>query len=128
MSDVRDDRRYTETHEWVEMLADGTARVGITEHAQEAMGELVYVDLPEAGRAVKRGESLAVVESVKAASDLYAPFDGEIVETNGRLTASPELVNSAPYGDGWVVRLRPARKDDVEQLLDAAAYRRTLER
>jgi len=127
MSDVPRDRRYTESHEWIEMLADGTARIGITDHAQEAMGELVFVELPEAGRTVKRGESLAVVESVKAASDIYAPMDGEIVETNGRLTASPELVNSAPFGDGWILRLRPARKGDADQLLDAAAYQRTLE-
>jgi glycine cleavage system H protein len=109
------------------MLADGTARIGITDHAQEAMGELVFVDLPDAGRTVKCGESLAVVESVKAASDIYAPIDGEVVEANGRLGTSPELVNEAPYGDGWIVRLRPARKEDAEQLLDAAAYARTLE-
>jgi glycine cleavage system H protein len=108
------------------MLADGTARIGITDHAQEAMGELVFVDLPDAGRTVKRGDSLAVVESVKAASDIYAPMDGEIVETNDKLTASPELVNGSPYGDGWIVRLRPARKEDANQLLDAAAYTRTL--
>ena len=127
MSDVPGDRRYTESHEWVQMLDDGTARVGITDHAQEAMGEIVFVELPEAGALAKRGEGIAVVESVKAASDIYAPVDGEVVEANTRLADAPELINGAPYGDGWIMRIRVARPADVDGLLDAASYERTLE-
>jgi len=127
MSEVPSDRRYTESHEWVQQLSDGTARIGITDHAQEAMGELVFVELPEPGVKVTRGEGIAVVESVKAASDIYAPLDAEVIEANSRLVDQPELVNSAPYADGWIVRVRPVRPGDVDQLLDAAAYERTLE-
>jgi len=127
MSDVPGDRRYTESHEWVQVLSDGSARMGMTDHAQEAMGEIVYVELPEAGTALKRGESIAVVESVKAASDIYAPVDGEVVEANARLNDHPELINDKPYEDGWILRIRPARTADADKLLDAAAYTKTLE-
>jgi glycine cleavage system H protein len=127
MSDVPSDRRYTDSHEWVQVLSDGSARIGITDHAQEAMGEIVYVELPEPGAKLTRGEGVAVVESVKAASDIYAPIDGEVIEANSQLTENPELINDAPYEGGWIMRVRPARTADVEQLLDAAAYERTLE-
>jgi len=127
MSDVPSDRRYTESHEWVQPQRDGTARIGITDHAQEALGELVFVELPEPGAKVTRGEGVAVVESVKAASDIYAPIDGEVIEANSRLADQPELINGSPYEDGWILRIRPARAGDVDQLLDAAAYERTLQ-
>jgi glycine cleavage system H protein len=127
MSEIPSDRRYTETHEWVHVLSDGSARIGITDHAQEAMGEIVYVELPESGATLKRGESIAVVESVKAASDIYAPVDGEVIEANTRLNDNPELINDKPYEDGWIVRVRLTRKGDEAKLLDAAAYQKTLE-
>ena len=127
MSEVPSDRRYTETHEWVHVLSDGSARIGITDHAQEAMGEIVYVELPESGATLKRGQSIAVVESVKAASDIYAPVDGEVIEANTRLNDNPELINDKPYEDGWIVRVRLAHKGDEAKLLDAAAYQKTLE-
>ena len=127
MSEVPSDRRYTETHEWMHVLSDGSARIGITDHAQEAMGEIVYVELPESGATLKRGESIAVVESVKAASDIYAPVDGEVIEANTRLNDNPELINDKPYEDGWIVRVRLARKGDEAKLLEAAAYQKTLE-
>jgi glycine cleavage system H protein len=101
--------------------------MGITDHAQEAMGEIVYVELPEAGTTLKRGESIAVVESVKAASDIYAPVEGEVIEANTRLNDHPELINDKPYEDGWILRIRPARAGDADKLLDAAAYTKTLE-
>jgi glycine cleavage system H protein len=127
MSELPGDRRYTESHEWVQKLSDGTVRIGITDHAQDAMGELVFVELPEPGAKVARGDGIAVVESVKAASDIYAPLDGEVIEANSRLVDQPDLVNSSPYTDGWIVRVRPVRPGDADQLLDAAAYGRTLE-
>ena len=127
MSDVRSDRRYTESHEWVQPQRDGTACMGMTYYAQEALGELVFVELPEPGAKVTRGEGVAVVESVKAASDIYAPIDGEVIETNSRLADQPELINSSPYEDGWILRIRPARASDIDRLLDAAAYERTLQ-
>ena len=127
MSEVPSDRRYTESHEWVQKLSDGTVRIGITDHAQDALGELVFVELPEPGAKVARGDGIAVVESVKAASDIYAPLDGEVIETNTRLVDQPELINNSPYADGWILRVRPVRPDDVDKLLDAAAYEHTLE-
>jgi glycine cleavage system H protein len=127
MSDVPSDRKYTETHEWVQALPDGTVRVGITAHAQDAMGEIVYVELPEVGGLAKRGVGIAVVESVKAASDIYAPVDGEVVEANVRLADAPELINSAPYGDGWIMRIKPSAGKADAGLLDAAGYAKSLE-
>jgi glycine cleavage system H protein len=127
MSDVPSDRRYTESHEWVLAMPDGTVRVGITDHAQDAMGEIVYVELPEVNGLAKRGVGVAVVESVKAASDVYAPIDGEIVEVNARLADAPELINSDPYGEGWIMRIKPSDPAAQEGLLDGAAYAKTLE-
>jgi glycine cleavage system H protein len=127
MSDVPSDRKYTDSHEWVQVLSDGSVRIGITDHAQEAMGEIVFVELPEPGAALTRGEGVAVVESVKAASDIYAPIDGEVIEANVRLSDNPELINDEPYDGGWIMRVRPARAGDVDALLDAAAYERTLD-
>jgi glycine cleavage system H protein len=122
MSNIPVNLKYLKSHEWVEVSNDGTARIGVTDHAQELLGDMVFVDLPEVGRKVKAGEECAVVESVKAASDVYSPLAGEVVEVNEALQGSPELVNKAPYGDGWLMRLKLANPADVNALLDAAAY------
>src|ERR1700753_567621 len=109
MSNVPSDLKYTKSHEWVRALPDGTVEVGITDHAQHALGELVFVEVPEAGRTLKLAESCAVVESVKAASDVYSPIAGEVTEGNPLLASEPESVNNEPYGDGWLMRVRPAK-------------------
>ncbi|RME80920.1 MAG: glycine cleavage system protein GcvH [Zetaproteobacteria bacterium] len=111
--------QYTKEHEWVRMEGD-VATVGITDHAQEALGDIVYVELPEPGRKLKAGEAFAVVESVKAASDVYAPVAGEVIEVNEALSEHPEWINTDPYGKGWMVKIR-AEGETVE-LLDAATY------
>jgi glycine cleavage system H protein len=113
--------RYTRDHEWVR-LADGIATVGITDHAQTALGDIVFVDLPEPGREVAAGEDCAVVESVKAASDIFAPLAGRITETNPALADDPALVNRDPAGEGWFFRLAPADPAAFDTLLDEAAY------
>jgi glycine cleavage system H protein len=120
MSEIPADLSYTREHEWVRTEADGAVVVGISDHAQAQLGELVYVELPEVGRVVEAGAALAVVESTKAASDVYAPVSGSVVAVNEALNASPELVNGSPYRDGWLVRLRPSA--EATGLLDAAAY------
>ena len=122
MSNVPGDLRYTRSHEWVRTLPDGSVEIGITDHAQGALGDLVFVEVPEAGRQVSGGDAFAVVESVKAASDVYSPLGGEVIAGNDALAAQPELVNQEPYGQGWLVRLRPASAAEVEALLDAAQY------
>lgn len=116
------DLRYTESHEWVRDNGDGTVTVGITEHAQEALGELVYAELPQAGRRVARGEACAVVESTKAASDVYAPLDGEILAANELLSSEPQTVNTAPFGDGWLFTMKPSDPAAVGALMTADAY------
>lgn len=118
--------KYTDSHEWVRSEADGTATVGITDHAQEALGDLVFIELPAVGRSVKAGEAVAVVESVKAASDIYAPIAGEIVAVNGGVVDAPEKVNADAYAN-WFFKLKPANAGDLAQLLDAAAYQATIE-
>ena len=115
------DLRYTESHEWVRRDADGTVTVGITDHAQAALGDLVYVELPDVGRKLAARDAAAVVESVKAASDVYAPVAGEVTAVNEALTNAPEQVNADPYG-AWLFKLRPAVAGAVDKLLDAAAY------
>jgi glycine cleavage system H protein len=128
MSNVPADLKYTKSHEWVRTLADGTVEAGITDHAQHALGDLVFVEVPEAGRAVKAGEPCAVVESVKAASDVYAPVTGEVAAGNPRLSAEPETVNTDPYGEGWLMRLRPAPGAlAAAALMSAADYQKVLE-
>ncbi|MBV8876405.1 MAG: glycine cleavage system protein GcvH [Gammaproteobacteria bacterium] len=128
MSNVPADLSYTKSHEWVRTLADGTVEIGITDHAQQALGDLVFVEVPEAGRSVKADEPCAVVESVKAASDVYAPIAGEIAAGNPRLAAEPEVVNAEPYGAGWLMRLKPsAGALAAAALLSAADYRKLLE-
>jgi glycine cleavage system H protein len=122
MSNIPKDLKYTKSHEWVKPNADGSVTVGITHHAQDLMGDMVFVDLPTAGTKVTSGKECGVVESVKAASDVYAPVSGEIVEANAALSDSPETVNKDPYGSGWMFRLKPANKAEVDALLDAKAY------
>lgn len=116
-----DDLKYTATHQWVRMKADGTVSAGITDHAQEQLGDVVFVQLPEVGRKVTRGENCAVVESVKAASDIPAPLSGEIVEVNPAVADAPEKLNQEPYA-AWLFRIRPADPSELKTLLDAAAY------
>jgi glycine cleavage system H protein len=113
--------KYTATHEWVKTEADGTITVGITDHAQELLGDMVYVEAPDIGRKIKAKEEVAVVESVKAAADVYAPVAGEVVGANADLDGAPEKVNSDPYG-AWIFRMKPDNAADVAALLDAAAY------
>lgn len=120
---VPDTLRYTGTHEWVRTEPDGTLSVGITDHAQDALGELVYLELPAPGRRLAAGEACVVVESVKAASDVYAPLAGEVVAANAALKEEPGRLNQDPYG-AWLFRLKPADGVDPSQLLDAAAYRK----
>ena len=127
MSNVPAELKYRDSHEWVRKEADGTYTVGITEHAQELLGDMVFVDLPDVGNTYSQGEDCAVAESVKAASDIYAPLSGEIVEANSGLDAEPELVNSAPYTDGWLFRIKATDDTEFETLLDAAGYQGTIE-
>jgi len=122
---VPQDLRYTASHEWVKREADGTVTVGITDHAQEALGDLVYVELPAVGRVVAALEACAVVESVKAASDIYAPVGGEVTAVNADLPGTPELVNQDAYA-AWLFKLKPADPGAVDALLDAAAYTATI--
>lgn len=127
MSNIPGDLKYTRSHEWIRVEDDGTVTVGITDHAQDALGDLVFVETPDGGRSVSAGEACAVVESVKAASDVYAPVAGEVVGGNEALGDRPELVNEDPYGEGWLFRIRPASADETGKLMDAAAYAASLE-
>jgi glycine cleavage system H protein len=113
--------KYTESHEWVRREADGTLTVGITEFAQEALGDMVFVELPEVGRSLAKGEACAVVESVKAASDVYAPVAGSVVAVNSALAEKPEMINTNAF-EAWMFRIKPANVADINALLDAAAY------
>ena len=122
MSNVPAELKYAKSHEWLRAESDGTCTVGISDHAQELLGDLVFVELPKVGRQVKAGEACAVVESVKAASDVYAPVNGEIVAVNDELTDSPELVNSEPYADGWLFRIKADDASAIDALLSAADY------
>jgi glycine cleavage system H protein len=118
-----DDLRYSKEHEWARTEHDGRVRVGITDFAQDALGDVVYVDLPEPGTRVSAGQAFGEVESTKSVSDVYAPVSGTIVERNGALEEKPELVNQQPYGDGWLVAIEAADPEELEQLLDAPGYR-----
>lgn len=121
MSNIPSDLRYAASHEWARLEADGSVTVGISDHAQEALGDVVYVELPEVGRQLNAGQEACVVESVKAASDIYAPVSGEVIAINEALADSPEQVNSDPYGS-WFFRLQPSDKAELDKLLDAAGY------
>lgn len=123
MSNIPNELKYLDSHEWLRVEADGSVTVGISDHAQSALGDLVFVEVPAVGRKLKAGESFAVVESVKAASDVYSPVSGEVIAVNEGLSAKPELINEAPYGDGWLMKVRPSDKAELNKLLDAAAYK-----
>ncbi|MEL5445531.1 glycine cleavage system protein GcvH [Serratia ureilytica] len=127
MSNVPTELKYASSHEWVRAEGNGVYTVGITEHAQELLGDMVFVDLPEVGRSVAAGEDCAVAESVKAASDIYAPISGEIVAVNGELESSPELVNSEPYGDGFLFQIKASDEGELANLLDATAYQASID-
>ncbi len=127
MSNIPEDLRYTESHEWVAQQEDGTLRVGITDYAQQQLGDLVYVELPEVGQSFVSGAECAVVESVKSASDLYMPVSGEIAAVNEELADSPELINQDPYGQGWIYEIQPSDPAELDGLLDAEGYREIIE-
>jgi glycine cleavage system H protein len=122
MSNIPQDIKYAQSHEWLRLGADGIATIGITDYAQGSLGDITFVQLPEVGANLKAGESFGVVESVKAASDLYAPVSGVVVGVNAALDASPELVNQSPFADGWMLRLKVTDSAAAASLLDAAAY------
>ncbi|KPQ24118.1 MAG: glycine cleavage system H protein [Halomonas sp. HL-48] len=125
MSNLPANLRYAESHEWVLDHQDGTVTIGITDHAQAALGDVVFVELPEVGATLTKGDEFGVIESVKAASDLYAPVDGEVIDVNDALEDAPETVNDAPYEGGWIMKVRLS-SDNLDGLLDADAYQATL--
>jgi glycine cleavage system H protein len=116
------DRLYSRDHEWVKDNSDGTARIGITDHAQELLTDIVFVELPAVGKKVAQHEPVAVVESVKSVSDVYAPISGEVIEVNKKLEDSPELINADAFGEGWIVKMRITEPAELQSLLSAAAY------
>ncbi len=120
--DIPEGYRFTEDHEWARQEDDGTITVGISWHAQDLLGDIVYVELPEEGESVEDGEEFGVVESVKAASDLYSPISGEVVAVNHDLDNGPEAVNESPYEDGWMIRVSPADESAFSELMDAEQY------
>ena len=126
MSKIPSDLKYAKSHEWAKKQPDGTVVIGITDHAQSALGDLVFVEVPKAGRKVNAGEACAVVESVKAASDVYAPISGEVVDSNPALANAPETLNQDPYGKGWMFKLKPANAKELDKMLDAAGYEKVV--
>lgn len=122
MSNIPSELKFTKTHEWVRLEDDGSITVGITDHAQELLGDIVFVELPEVNTAVNSGEDAGVVESVKAASDIYSPVSGEIIAINEELADTPEIINSDPYGTGWIFRVAPTDEGEVTELLDSDSY------
>lgn len=127
MSNIPKELKYASTHEWVRNEGDGIYTVGITEHAQDLLGDMVFVELPDVGDNVAAGDDVAVAESVKAASDIYAPIAGEIVEINEDLEDAPETVNSDPYGDGWLFKIKADDAGEVDSLLDAEGYQAVID-
>lgn len=127
MSNTPGDLKYASSHEWVRSEADGTVTIGITDHAQHALGDLVFVEVPKPGRKLAINEPCAVVESVKAASDVYSPIAGEVIASNAALADAPEILNTDPYGEGWMWKMKPANAADITALLDAAGYLKLIE-
>ncbi|WP_068639260.1 glycine cleavage system protein GcvH [Thauera butanivorans] len=121
MSNIPNELKYTKSHEWIRVEDDGSLTIGVTDHAQEALGDVVFLELPEAGRSVNAGEACAVIESVKAASDIYAPVAGEIIAANQDVADAPESVNADAYAN-WLFKLQPANAADIDALMDAAGY------
>ena len=127
MADIPENLKYLESHEWAKIEDDGTVTVGISDHAQELLGDIVFVELPQVGSSIEKQADVAVVESVKAASDVYSPVSGEIIATNENLENAPETVNSSPYDDGWFFKVKPTNIEEVSDLLDAEAYKQLSE-
>ena len=122
MSEIPTDARYTSSHEWARLEEDGTVTIGITDHAQDALGDIVFVELPEVDADIPQGAACCVVESVKAASDIYMPISGVVVDTNQALVDEPEIINASAYDDGWIFKIKPIDEDEIENLMDASAY------
>ncbi|MCM2971312.1 glycine cleavage system protein GcvH [Larsenimonas suaedae] len=127
MSQIPENLKYSDSHEWILDHNDGTVTLGITDHAQDALGDVVFVELPELGQALVSGEEFGVIESVKAASDLYAPLSGEVVAINESLEDAPESINESPYEDAWLIKVQLEDSSELEKLLDATAYQQLLE-
>lgn len=123
MSEILSDLKYTKSHEWLRMQDDGIATIGITDHAQDALGDIVYVELPEVGASFGQGQECAVIESVKAAADLYCPVSGEIMEVNEQLTDAPESINKSPFENGWIFKIRIENEGQLADLMDDSAYK-----
>lgn len=127
MSEVPTELKYTKSHEWVRQEDDGTVTIGITDHAQELLGDLVFVELPEEGSEMSAEDAACVVESVKAASDVYMPISGEVVEVNDMLVDAPETINDSPFDDGWLFKVKPSAEIELEELMDSDAYQAEIE-
>lgn len=127
MSEFRNELKYLSSHEWARVEEDGTVTIGITDHAQESLGDVVYVETPEVGSEVTAGEEAGVVESVKAASDIFSPVSGEVIAVNSALEDAPETVNESPYDDGWFFKVKPSDLTDLDDALDVDGYKATLE-
>ena len=127
MSEIRSELRYLSSHEWARVEEDGTVTIGITDYAQNSLGDVVYVECPDVGDSIVAGEQVAVVESVKAASDVYAALSGEVIAVNDLLVETPELVNESPYDDGWFFKIRPNELEELKNALDSQAYEEQLE-
>lgn len=122
MADIPSNLKFLESHEWARAEEDGTVTVGISDHAQELLGDIVFVELPEVGKEISQSADVAIVESVKAASDVYSPISGEVTEVNEALNDNPEIINASPYEDGWFFKIKPQDISEMEKLLDAGAY------
>jgi glycine cleavage system H protein len=122
MAEIPNNLKFLDSHEWARLEEDGTVTVGISDHAQGLLGDIVFVELPDTGKTINKQDDIAIVESVKAASDVYSPLSGEIVSVNDALNDNPELINSSPYDDGWFFKIKPQNNDELEDLLDAEAY------
>lgn len=127
MSEIRNELKYLPSHEWARVEGDGTVTIGISDHAQDSLGDVVFVELPEVGSSVSKGEEAGVVESVKAASDIYSPISGEVIAINEALEDAPETVNESPYDDGWFFKVKPEDTDELSDALDADGYRNAIE-
>ncbi len=127
MSELRSELKYLSSHEWARIEDDGSVTVGITDHAQEALGDVVYVEMPEVGSTVTCGQEAGVVESVKAASDIYSPLSGEVIEINEALEDAPETVNGSPYDDGWFFKVKPSDVAELDNAMDVEAYKASIE-
>lgn len=127
MSELRDELKYLSSHEWARVEADGSVTIGITDHAQEALGDVVYVEAPEVGSEVTVGQEAGVVESVKAASDIFSPISGEVIAVNEALEEAPETVNASPYDDGWFFKVKPNELGELDNALDVDAYKALVE-